>query len=108
MDEYVWIIRFVIKKINNLKHFISILNITNINLIKLQVKISNSEIQKSLEHCEYVGDFLRITTQFLFAVQIHSKGLELTPENSAVFRFYFITRNLKEIEKKFQDKNYFF
>ena len=29
-----------------------------------------------------------------FAAQIHSKGVKLTPENSAIFRFYFVTRNL--------------
>ena len=31
--------------------------------------------------CEYVEDFLLITTRFLFAAQIHSKGGEIDPLN---------------------------
>ena len=59
-----------------------------------QGKISNPEIKRNLKLCEYVRDFLQSTTQFLFAAQIHYKGVKLTPENSAGFRFYFVTRNL--------------
>ena len=44
----------------------------------LQGKIPNIEIQKILRLCEYVGDVL-ITTQFLFAAPIHSKGVKFTP-----------------------------
>ena len=58
-----------------------------------QGKIPNPEIQKNLKLCEYVEYFLLIKTQFLFPAQIHSKGVKLTPENSAIFRFYFATRN---------------
>ena len=68
----------------------------------------NPQFQKILILCEYVGDFLLITTQFMFAVQIHYKGVKLTPENSTISRFYYLTCNLLEIEKKFQDKSYFF
>ena len=50
-------------------------------------EIPNPEIHKILKLCEYVGDFLLITTEFLFAVQIRSKGVKSTPENSALFRF---------------------
>ena len=59
-----------------------------------QGNIQNPEIQKILNLCEYVGDVLLITTKFLFAAQIHSKGVKLTPENSTIFRFYVITREL--------------
>ena len=34
-------------------------------------------MQNILKLCEYVGDFLLITTQFLFVAQIHSKGSEI-------------------------------
>ena len=60
----------------------------------LQGKIPNLEVQKILKLCEYVGDLLLITTQFLFAAQIHSNGVKLTPENSAIFRFCVVTREL--------------
>ena len=33
------------------------------------------KFEKILKLCEYVGNFLLISTQFLFAAQIHSKGL---------------------------------
>ena len=55
---------------------------------------SNPEIKKIMKLCEYVGDFLLITTQFLFAAHIHCKGVKLTPENSTVFRFWVITPEL--------------
>ena len=57
----------------------------------LQGKIPNPKI---LKFCEYVGDFLLIITQFLFAAQIHSKEVKLTPENSGIFRFCVIIREL--------------
>ena len=57
-------------------------------------KIPNPEIRKILKLSEYVGDFLLITTQFLFAAKIHSKGVKLTPENSPIFQFSVITREL--------------
>ena len=60
----------------------------------------NSKKSETLWICRIVGDFLLITTQYLFAAQIHSKGMKLTPENSAILRFYFVTRNLQGIEKK--------
>ena len=60
----------------------------------LQGKIPNPKIQKILKLYEYVGDFLLITTQFLFAAQNHSKGVKLTPKNSAIFQFCGITREL--------------
>ena len=59
-----------------------------------QGKIPNPEIQKILKRCEYVGDFLLITTQILFAAQIHFKGVELTAENPVIFLFFVITREL--------------
>ena len=59
-----------------------------------QGKIPNPEVQKILKRCEYVGDSILFTTQFLFAAHIHSKGVKLTPENSAIFRFCVITREL--------------
>ena len=43
-----------------------------------QGKIPKPEIPKILKPCEYVEDFLLITMQFLFAAQIHSKGVKLT------------------------------
>ena len=59
-----------------------------------QRKIPKPDIQKILKLCEYVGDFLLIKTQFLFAAQIHSMGVKLPLENLAVFRFCVITREL--------------
>ena len=41
----------------------------------LQENIPNPKIQKISKHCEYIGDFLLITTQFLFAGIIQSKGV---------------------------------
>ena len=41
----------------------------------LQGNIPNPEIRKILKLCEYVGNFLLILMQFLFAAQIHSKEL---------------------------------
>ena len=60
----------------------------------LQGKIPNSEIRKILKLSKYVGNFLLLTTQFLFAAQSHSKGVALTPENPVIFRFCVITREL--------------
>ena len=51
----------------------------------LQGKIPNPENQKILKLCKYVGDFLLITTQFLFAAKIHSKGMKLIPEKFDYF-----------------------
>ena len=56
-----------------------------------QGKIPNPKIQKILKHCQYVEYFLLITRQFLFAAQIHSKGVKSTHENSTIFRFCVIT-----------------
>ena len=42
-------------------------------------KVPNPEIQKILCKKEYVEDFLLITTKVLFAAQIHSKEMKLTP-----------------------------
>ena len=60
----------------------------------LQGRILSPEIKKFMKLCEYVGDFLLITTQFFIIVQIHSKGVELTPENPVIFQFCIITREL--------------
>ena len=39
----------------------------------LQGNIPNPEIQKIIKLCKYVGNFVLITTLFLFVAQIHSK-----------------------------------
>ena len=56
------------------------------------------KFKTNLKLCVYAEDFLLITMQFLFAAQIHFKGMKLTPENLAIYRFYFVTRNLHKIE----------
>ena len=52
--------------------------LTSFSMKVLQGKIPNPENQKNLKLCEYVEDFLLITTQFLFAALIHFKGVKLT------------------------------
>ena len=66
--------------------------INQIIVPNLEGKIPDAEIQKIQKLWEYVGDFLLIATQFLFAVHIHSKGnyskftrVKLTLENAAMF-----------------------
>ena len=54
---------------------------------------SKSKIQKILKQWICRGlppDY----NAFLFAAQIHYKGVKLTPEDSSIFRFYFVTRSL--------------
>ena len=54
-------------------------------IILVQGKILIPKIQKILKLCKYIRDFLLITTQFLFAAQIHSKGGEINHRKLGYF-----------------------
>lgn len=60
----------------------------------LQEMIPNSKIQKIMELWGHVEHTQICNRQFYFSTEIHFKGVKPISENSVIFLFYFIPREL--------------